>query len=135
MALKTPQQYLDNLRKMDINLYMFGEKVKNYVDNPIIRPSINALAMTYKLALDSEYEDLMTTTSSLTGNKINRFTHLHQSQDDLVKKVRCRDCLGKKPAPVSSVVLAWMLLMPYSAQLSKSMKNTVQSIINVSGIT
>lgn len=96
MALKTPQQYLDDLRKMDIKLYMFGEKVENYVDNPIIRPSINALAMTYKLALDPEYEDLMTTTSSLTGNKINRFTHLHQSQDDLVKKVKMQRLLGQK---------------------------------------
>jgi dGTPase len=29
MALKTPQQYLDELRQMDIELYMFGEKVEN----------------------------------------------------------------------------------------------------------
>lgn len=96
MTLKTPQQYLDDLRKMDINLYMFGEKVENYVDHPIIRPSINALAMTYKLALDPEYEDLMTATSNLTGEKVNRFTHLHQSSDDLIKKVKMQRLLGLK---------------------------------------
>ncbi|HPF43383.1 MAG TPA: 4-hydroxyphenylacetate 3-hydroxylase family protein [Syntrophomonadaceae bacterium] len=96
MALKKPQEYLDDLRKHNIELYMFGEKVENYVDHPIIRPSINAMAMTYKLALDPEYEDLMTTKSSLTGNKINRFTHLHQSPEDLMKKVKMQRLLGQK---------------------------------------
>lgn len=96
MALKTPQQYLDELRQLKINLYMFGEKVENYVDHPIIRPSINAMAMTYKLALDPEYEDLMTATSNLTGQKINRFTHLHQSTEDLIKKVKMQRLLGQK---------------------------------------
>lgn len=96
MTLKTPEQYLDDLRKMDIELYMFGEKIENYVDNPIIRPSINCLAMTYKLALQPEYEDLMTAASSLTGQKINRFTHLHQSAEDLVKKVKMQRLLGQK---------------------------------------
>lgn len=96
MALKTPQQYLDDLRSKKINLYMFGEKIENYVDHPVIRPSINAMAMTYKLALEPEYEELMTAVSNLTGNKVNRFTHLHQSNDDLVKKVKMQRLLGQK---------------------------------------
>ncbi len=96
MALKTPREYLDDMRELKINLYMFGKKVDNRVDNPIIRPSLNAMAMTYKLALDPDYEELMTTTSSLTGRKINRFTHLHQSQADLVKKVKMQRLLGQK---------------------------------------
>ena len=52
--------------------------------------------MTYKLAQDPEYEDLMTATSSLTGRKINRFTHLHQSTEDLIKKVKMLRLLGQK---------------------------------------
>ncbi len=96
MALRTPQQYIDDLRKMNIELYMFGERVDNYVDHPIIRPSINAMAMTYKLAEEPEYEDLMTVTSNLTGKKINRFTHLHQSTEDLIKKVKMQRLLGQK---------------------------------------
>lgn len=96
MTLKNPQEYVDDLRKMNIELYMFGEKIENYVDHPIIRPSVNAMALTYKLALDPEYADLMTTTSNLTGNIINRFTHLHQSPEDLVKKVKMQRLLGQK---------------------------------------
>jgi 4-hydroxybutyryl-CoA dehydratase/vinylacetyl-CoA-Delta-isomerase len=88
MALKTPQEYEDSLRKMNFKIYLMGELVKDPVDHPMIRPSMNSVKKTYELALDPEYEDLMTATSHLTGRKINRFGHLHQSTDDLIKKVK-----------------------------------------------
>jgi len=75
---------------------MFGELVENPVDNPVIRPSLNSIGMTYELANQPEYEDLMTAASSLSGEKVNRFTHLHQSTDDLVKKVKMQRLLGQK---------------------------------------
>jgi 4-hydroxybutyryl-CoA dehydratase/vinylacetyl-CoA-Delta-isomerase len=77
---------------------MFGQKIDNWVDHPIIKPSINCVAITYDLAHDPEYADLMTATSNLTGNKINRFSHLHQSTDDLRKKVKMQRLLGQKTA-------------------------------------
>ena len=40
----------------------------------------------------------MTATSNLTGEKINRFTHIHQSSYDLVKKVKMQRLLGQKTA-------------------------------------
>jgi 4-hydroxybutyryl-CoA dehydratase / vinylacetyl-CoA-Delta-isomerase len=92
------EQYLESLRKLNLNIWMFGEKVTNWVDNPMIRPSINSVAMTYELAQLPEYEDLMIATSSLTGEKINRFTHLHQSSEDLIKKVKMQRLLGQKSA-------------------------------------
>ena len=94
----TKQQYIESMRKMKFKLYMFGEKIENLVDNPLIRPSLNAVAMTYELAQDPLYEELMTATSNLTGGKINRFTHLHQNTDDLVKKVKMQRLLGQKTA-------------------------------------
>jgi 4-hydroxybutyryl-CoA dehydratase / vinylacetyl-CoA-Delta-isomerase len=96
--VKTAEQYLESLRKMKFNVYMFGEKIDNVVDHPVIRPSINSVAKTYELAEKAEHEDLMTTVSSLTGEKINRFTHLHQSTDDLIKKVKMQRLLGQKTA-------------------------------------
>jgi len=39
MALKTAQEYIDSLRKLNLNVYLLGEKVENPVDHPIIRPS------------------------------------------------------------------------------------------------
>ena len=96
MALKTPEQYEERLRKLDFKIYLMGEKVTNPVDHPIIRPSMNSVKMTYALAQDPQYEDLMTASSHLTGKKINRFCHLHQSTGDLVKKVKMQRLLGQQ---------------------------------------
>ncbi len=94
----TADQYLESLRRINYKVYMFGEKVNNVVDHPIIRPSINAVAKTYELAADPGYQDLMTVESNLNGQRINRFTHLHQSSDDLIKKVKMQRLLGQKTA-------------------------------------
>ena len=98
MALMTPQEYVESLRKLNTRVYMFGEKIENWVDHPMIRPSINCVAMTYALAQDPQYADLMTVKSSLTGHTINRFTHLHQSTEDLINKVKMQRLLGQKTA-------------------------------------
>ena len=77
MALMTGEEYIESIRALKLNVFMFGKRVENPVDDPILRPSLNAVRMTYDLAQDPEYEDLMTATSHLTGHKINRFTHIH----------------------------------------------------------
>lgn len=98
MGLMTGQEYVESLRKLNTRVYMFGEKIDNWVDHPMIRPSINSLVMTYDLAQDPQYQDLMTTNSSLTGRKINRFNHLHQSTEDLKNKIKMQRLLGQKTA-------------------------------------
>jgi len=96
--LMTGEEYIESLRKLKTRVYMFGEKVDNWVDHPMIRPSINCLAMTYELAHDPQYEDLMTAKSRLVGKKVNRFTHLHGNSEDLIKKVKMQRLLGQKTA-------------------------------------
>lgn len=96
MTLKTPEQYEESLRKLNLKVYLQGELVENPVDHPIIRPSLNSVKKTYELAQEPEYQELMTATSHLTGEKINRFCHLHQSPEDLVKKVKMQRLLGQK---------------------------------------
>lgn len=96
MALKSGSQYIESLRKMNTRVYMFGERIDNWVDHPIIRPSINSMAMTYALAQNPEYIDLMVVRSNLTGREINRFTHIHQSTEDLVNKVKMQRLIGQK---------------------------------------
>ncbi|MDR2745121.1 MAG: 4-hydroxybutyryl-CoA dehydratase, partial [Desulfovibrio sp.] len=85
--MMTGEQYVESIRKMKMRMYMFGVKIESAADNPILRPSLNSVKATYDLAACPEHEDLMTVTSSITGKKINRFCHIHQSADDLVKKV------------------------------------------------
>jgi len=45
-----------------------------------------------------EHEDLMTAKSHLTGKKISRFTHIHQSVDDLIRKVQMLRLVAHKTA-------------------------------------
>lgn len=77
---------------------MFGERIENWVDHPMIRPSINCVAMTYALAQDPQYAELMTVKSHLTGKTINRFANIHQSAEDLKNKVKMQRLLGQKTA-------------------------------------
>ena len=81
--------------RLNLVVYMFGKRVENVVDDPIIRPSMKAVAKTYELAHQPEHADIMTATSHLTGKKINRFTHIHQNIDDLVKKSKMGRLLGR----------------------------------------
>jgi 4-hydroxybutyryl-CoA dehydratase/vinylacetyl-CoA-Delta-isomerase len=96
MPLMTKEQYIESLRKLNMKVYMFGELINSPVDHPMIIPSMNSVAMTYELAQDPQYASLMTATSNLTGKTVNRFTHLHQSEADLVKKVKMQRLLGQQ---------------------------------------
>ena len=96
MPMMTAQEYEESLRRLNLVVYMFGKRVENVVDDPIIRPSMNAVAETYELAHLPEHEDIMTATSHITGKKVNRFTHIHQSIGDLVKKSKMGRLLGRE---------------------------------------
>ena len=90
------EQYEESLRKLKLDVHMFGETVKNVVDHPIIRPSMKAVAKTYEMAGEAEYQEIMTARSHLTGKSVNRFTHIHQNIDDLVKKSKMGRLLGRE---------------------------------------
>jgi len=86
--MMTGTEYIDSLRQLKTEIYAFGEKITNFVDHPLFRPHINAAAVTYDMAHEPEFEDLITVKSHLTGKQISRFTHIHQSSEDLVKKIK-----------------------------------------------
>lgn len=86
--MKTGKEYIDSLRELKTKIYYMGKRVDNMVEHPAIRPHINAAAVTYEMAHDPVHEELLTATSHLTGEKINRFTHTPQNTEDLIKKVK-----------------------------------------------
>jgi 4-hydroxybutyryl-CoA dehydratase/vinylacetyl-CoA-Delta-isomerase len=96
MTMKTGKEYIESLRKLKPKVYCFGEKVESVVDYPLFKPHIHAAAMTYELAHKPEFQEIMTASSNLTEERINRFTHIHQSTEDLVKKVRMMRLLGHR---------------------------------------
>ncbi|MBP1761552.1 MAG: 4-hydroxybutyryl-CoA dehydratase [Firmicutes bacterium] len=98
MALMAKQQYLDSLKQTGVKVYLFGDLLDNPHEHPMIRASVNCIGMTYELAEIPEFQEHMTATSHLTGNKINRFTHIFQGTDDLIAKVKMQRVLGQRTA-------------------------------------
>ena len=95
MGLMTRDEYIESLGRMKKRVFIMGQEAENLIDHPLVRPSLNACAMTYELAQQPEHAYLMLTTSNLTGQTINRFTHLHQNTADLVAKVKMLRLLGQ----------------------------------------
>lgn len=97
MARFTPigsgDAYIASLRNRRVIVYLFGETIAEPVDHPVIRPSINALAATYDLALQDPA--LATAHSPLIDAPVNRFLHIAASPDDLVMKNRMQRRLGQ----------------------------------------
>jgi 4-hydroxybutyryl-CoA dehydratase/vinylacetyl-CoA-Delta-isomerase len=89
----TGDEYIDSLRGRALKVYLFGELVDEPVDHPIIRPSINAVAATYDLAANNP--ELATVMSPLTGERVNRFTHIVGSADELVMQNKMQRRLGQ----------------------------------------
>ena len=48
MALMTGEQYIESIRKLNMEVYMFGKKIEVPVDDPILRPSLNSVRMINK---------------------------------------------------------------------------------------
>jgi len=93
MPIKNGAEYIESLRGRKLKIYLFGELVKEPVDHPMIRPSINAVAETYDLAV--EEPALASAKSSLTGVNVNRFLHIAESAQDLVDQNRMQRKLGQ----------------------------------------
>ncbi|MFP4534022.1 MAG: 4-hydroxyphenylacetate 3-hydroxylase family protein [Desulfobacterales bacterium] len=96
MALMTGKEYIESLKGLELEVYFMGKKITHVTEEPMFQPHIHTAAMTYELAHDPEYREVMTAVSNLNGETINRFTHVHQSIDDLVKKIRMMRLLGQK---------------------------------------
>lgn len=90
----TSQEYIERLKKMKKNVYMGGELGDR--TDPRIMPGINVIALTYDLVDYPDYKETLTATSHLTGKTINRFTHIHQSPEDLMKKQEMTRLLTRK---------------------------------------
>jgi len=96
MKIKNFPEYIKSLRQLHPVIYYKGEKIEDVTSHPATAPHVRAAAMTYALASQDEYCELATATSHLTGRVISRFTHVHQSVEDLIKKVKLLRVLGQK---------------------------------------
>ena len=97
-------EYIESLRGRNLKVYLMGEPVAEPVDDPIIRPSINAVAETYDLA--NSNPELASAMSPLTGERINRFP----SYRDELRRSRHAEqdaASDSSRGPASSAASAW----------------------------
>jgi len=82
--MRTKEQYIEGLSKMKRNIYFGGEKIDRTDERQM--DCLRVMGTTFDEAAKPENEGLLTAVSHLTGEKINRFTHVHQNCEDLHKK-------------------------------------------------
>lgn len=87
MALRKPEEYIESIEKLKPKVYLDGKRIENILENPVIKTTIETNAKIYELSLNPEYQEIMTATSRLTGEKINRITHVAQNTKDLMRRI------------------------------------------------
>ena len=85
--------YLKSISNRNLKIYLMGKLVDNPLEHPIIRPSIEAMADTYELAVQEP--ELASVVSPYTGEAINRFLHIAQSSEDLYLQNKMQRKLGQ----------------------------------------
>lgn len=90
----TAEDYVESLRSRDMNVFFMGERVGEPVDNPVIWPSINAMAETYRLA--TERPELGGVRTEVRGRPVNRFLHVPATPNDILDKHEMQRELGRR---------------------------------------
>lgn len=74
--MRSKQAYSNGLSKMKRNIHFNGQLIDR--TDELQMDCINTIGTIYDEAEKPENQDLMTAISHLTGERINRFTHIHQ---------------------------------------------------------
>ena len=93
-SIVTADDYIASLRGRRMNIFFLGERVAEPVDHPVIFPSINAMAESYRLA--TERPSLGGVKNTIAGVETNRFLHVPTGPDDLVTKHEMQRELGRR---------------------------------------
>ncbi len=91
--ITTGEEYIQSLRDRKLKVYLFGELIDEPVDHPLIRPSVNAVAETYDLAVRDQ--TLASAASPISGLRVSRFLHIAESAQDLVMQNKMQRKLGQ----------------------------------------
>jgi 4-hydroxybutyryl-CoA dehydratase/vinylacetyl-CoA-Delta-isomerase len=86
-TLRSGDDYRESLRRLRPRVFIDGQRVEHVADEPLLRPGINAVALTYDYALKPELAPLMTAVQHTSGRRVNRLSHIDMSAGDLLNKL------------------------------------------------
>lgn len=96
MTIRTVEQYLESIKRLSPRVYLGGKRIESIIDNPTTKSIIEGTAKNFEMASDPQYEGILTASSHLTSERINRATHINRSIDDLEKRVEMAVLMSQK---------------------------------------
>jgi 4-hydroxybutyryl-CoA dehydratase/vinylacetyl-CoA-Delta-isomerase len=87
MTLKTKEQYVESIRRMNPEAYMRGKRISDLTRNGFTRLALQGIGQIYELSRDGKHADLLTRTRD-DGAQISAYCSIHRSKEDLVNRVR-----------------------------------------------
>jgi len=85
--LMSGDAYRESLRRYKPKVFVDGREVASVVDDPSLRPGVNALAFTYDYALRAELEPIALATQTRRNRVVSRMLHVNESAGDLLNKL------------------------------------------------
>ncbi|MFH5207553.1 4-hydroxyphenylacetate 3-hydroxylase family protein [Antrihabitans sp. NCIMB 15449] len=82
----TAADYRESLREYTPRVFVDGKAVDSVADSDALAPGIAAIGVTYDLALQDQYANLMTATNT-AGQVVNRMIHVDETPHDLLAKL------------------------------------------------
>ena len=87
---KPPEEFKASLRRLRPNIYKHGRLVEDPVEDPVTCRTVEGHAQIFEAARDPRYQDLLTTLSHLTGQRISRYLSIIRSAEDMVANSRMK---------------------------------------------
>ena len=88
MGLMTPEQFEESLKALHPRVFMNGKRVESVLENPNTRTVVEANKASYRWALDPRFQETMTCMSPLVEERVNRYTFVSSSVEDLLAKAK-----------------------------------------------
>jgi 4-hydroxybutyryl-CoA dehydratase / vinylacetyl-CoA-Delta-isomerase len=83
----TSAEYRESLRRYRPRVWLDGQSIESVADAPQLAPGINALGVSYDMALREELRPLMQAVQGSSGKSVNRMLHVDASSADLLNKL------------------------------------------------
>lgn len=94
MALKTPEQYLAEIRARKLRVFYRGEPMASVVDHPVAAAAARCVAETYAAALEPETG--LAVQAPELGGPVNVSNILWRSREDLIARMKWERSFGRR---------------------------------------
>ena len=147
--MKTSKEYKQSLKKMNANIYKFGELIKDVTTHPATKRTVEGHAQIFDAAQKPEYKDILTTKSGLTGKPVTRYLSILKNADDMISNVKMKrlmfnltgTCTGGRCAGFNALNAMWAatydidkdMKTDYHKRLKKWLENAQKEDITISG--